>query len=197
MDGRKILKIALISFVSFSLLVAILLYGFISLYKDKICEGKAFPSLSPHFLIFFPPDDLYTTILDHELDTSLIGKMQSFLCKHKYVGQYLVSLNIPQMREEEFFEDANFNMAFELLVGDKVKFRKVVDSNIDGMRIRKGDASVIVWGNGSELFKYNVPDDVPNQTEIRVNVTLNRINTQFPQKHGKINILIKKDPLAI
>ncbi len=156
-----------------------------AILNTSIQKGKVLPQLRWYFQFFFPPKDLYTDLVHHEIDIASDSSESSFSFAHIYAGKHTFGI----MGEKYKFlakEKVPFNagIRFTFSVDQDIVWDTTVSEKYFGFSGKEGD--------GFALAVYEVPQKLPIDKTVTCRVRVLKADVLFHDKHEPIKIYVSK-----
>ena len=139
--------------------------------------------------VFYPPEDLYEPLASSAITFEQTGKILSTEFKAKYPGNHHIRIYI----ENPVPDPWSFMTYLQETLKAKVIFR--IEDEVIYERIASNEFCYFIEGpekHGFELVRYKVPDNVPRNRTINVQVILLKVDKQFHARYGKTFAAIGK-----
>jgi len=172
--ARKIL-------LSVLLLIILVPVMFILLIKPAQ-HGKMLPQWGKLSFLFSEPKDLWTPLAEESLSKN--KKEYNFTFAHKYVGNHNIeiifsnkSLDVGKINKNDIRLTAAFYKDTKMLFSETTSYI----GTFVGPR-----------GKGLTYIRYSLPEDLPVNNELHVNIEITGNSEEFINKYGSAKIIIKK-----
>jgi hypothetical protein len=154
-----------------------------TVFKTQFQQGKIFPGLGKALMFISPPEDSYIPLCSEEIIKN--KTKYEFNFKHKYVGNHTIDISFLKHPDLKNFSYKIHNFSITVIVlqdGNQI-FKKF--SNEFGRYYN--DKNCVFT-----LINYQVPDDLPINTKLTVNILFDGNLDQMIDKYGRAHLLIRK-----
>lgn len=175
---NKALKVMLTIFILMVIFIASLYF-----LREPICKGKLLKSTRMFTHLFFPPKDLYKTLVNEEINIGETEIVQSYEFKTKYIGPHAVYV---------VFEGMPFDFAksHELKLEINFDFYKndllLTSKNTKNFNNKSWKLHNYIW------CIFNVPDEIPLDQNIICKITITTTDELLAKNIEGTRIIISK-----
>jgi hypothetical protein len=184
----KYFKFGCLGCLGVTFIIIISGYIFLHIYSIEMQKGNIFPKFGLLLQLFSPADDLYTPVLDQMVDVENKSKPQRFIFRNKYIGGDEIYLRFPKAKVSEISTKIiDFDLIIKLYDEHKLLLSLKLDSSYYLSHVFNQD----IHHPGLGSIEFRIPEEIPNEKEITIEIIVNRYGTAFYEKVGRPNIVIR------
>lgn len=182
--GTKMKQIFVI--VISTIAIIFILLALIAFLRVPISKGKILKPARLWVQLFWPPKDLFDSVVNKEINITNTAEPQSFKFTVKYVGPYTVGVLLNN------FSDDLYRKKYDLKLRVRLDFYKN-----DALLISKETSSDYTpfygkRGNGLMLTEFESTEDVPIDTEITGKLIVLSPDESLSNQYGPLRLYIQK-----
>lgn len=136
--------------------------------------------------LVFPPEGLYDLILLAPYDVSHSNYTYEATFENKYPGFHMIGFIVPNPPKITESYEIDFVLRVQVMKGQEILLSKLNET--PGLPFWGGEKE----SSGVGLIRYQVPEDLPEDTSLKIIVEVVKPSSKFIANYGEPKLFVKK-----